>query len=134
MHVQLPGLLVPQEAYAAGSIDFQPRPPIRFTDCGSMGIRLKRLLELDFRGMPDATAPVILNETGTKIAIRIMVTVLTLLYRDKPADGRHLALSGPDIQRGLSTFMHTITPMRETPLRSQKSRTTSRGWCDCFSM
>ncbi|KAI0802101.1 hypothetical protein BC629DRAFT_1496648, partial [Irpex lacteus] len=51
---------------------FQPRPPIRFSDDGRWGMRLKRALDMDFRGMVDAGAQAVLSETGTKVAIRIL--------------------------------------------------------------
>ncbi|KAI0345994.1 hypothetical protein BDW22DRAFT_1353648 [Trametopsis cervina] len=70
--VQVPGWIVPQQQYTSGSGQFQPRPPIRFYDEGRWGMRLKRAYEMDFRGMPDGAMPAVLNETGTKIAIRIL--------------------------------------------------------------
>ena len=92
MGVQIPGWIVPQQAYSAGSADFRPRPPIRFFENGAMGIRLQRALEQDFRAMPDATQFAVLNETGTKIAMRIMVRELTRII---------FVELGPLIERGL---------------------------------
>ncbi len=73
MGMTISGWIVPQQQYSSGSSKFQPRPPIRFSDDGRWGMRLKRALDMDFRGMVDAGAQAVLSETGTKVAIRILV-------------------------------------------------------------
>lgn len=73
MGTPVAGWIVPQQIYSSGAGRFQARPSIKFSDEGRWGIRLKRALDMDFRGMPDGAQQVLLNETGTKIAVRIMV-------------------------------------------------------------
>jgi hypothetical protein len=67
------GWIIPQQQYSSGSGQFQPRPPIKFSDEGRWGMRVKRALDMDFRGMHDAGSQVVLSETGTKVALRILV-------------------------------------------------------------
>ena len=75
MGTPIAGWIVPQQQYSSGSGRFQPRPPIRFSEEGRWGMRLKRALDMDFRGMPDGAAQAVLSETGTKVAIRILVSL-----------------------------------------------------------
>ncbi|KAI0087828.1 hypothetical protein BDY19DRAFT_226246 [Irpex rosettiformis] len=72
MGTPISGWIVPQQQYSSGSGRFQPRPSIKFSDDGRWGMKLKRALDMDFRGMPDSAAQAVLSETGTKVAIRIL--------------------------------------------------------------
>ena len=73
MGMSISGWIVPQQQYSSGSGKFQPRPPIKFSDEGRWGMRLTRALDMDFRGMPDGATQTVLSETGTKVAVRILV-------------------------------------------------------------
>ena len=71
-NIETPGIIVPQEVYRTDAV-YQARPPIKFYNNGQLGIQLSDALACNFFGLADAHQPVVLNEGGVRVAIRILV-------------------------------------------------------------
>ncbi|KAI0092294.1 hypothetical protein BDY19DRAFT_591251 [Irpex rosettiformis] len=69
--VAIPGFIVPQKEYRTNTV-YQPSPPVQFFDRGQFGIRLRDAIASNFSGLAEAQRPIILNEGGVRIAIRIL--------------------------------------------------------------
>ena len=73
--IETPGIIVPQEVYRTDAV-FQPRSPVQFFNNGQLGIRLSDALASNFFGLADAHQPIVLNEGGVRVAIRILVRLV----------------------------------------------------------
>ena len=67
------GWIVPQTVYTNATAGFQPQAPMRFIVNGQLGIRLSDAFTQNFEGLAESSTSVILNETGMKVASRILV-------------------------------------------------------------